>query len=265
MALDLVVSGATGRMGRALGRLIGEAEDLRALGGIAPDMPPEGAAALGYPEIVAADACGEMLRRADAVIDFSAPEQLAAILDRYGDDLAGKALLVGTTGLGDDLERRLDTLAGRAAVLVAANFSVGVNLLLELVERAARALPGEEYDIEVVEAHHRRKADAPSGTALALAKAAAAGRGVALDDVRTDGRSGRTGERPAGEIGIHALRGGDVVGEHAVHFLGARERIAIRHAASSRDLFAEGALVAARWLAGREPGKYAMADVLGLH
>ena len=118
--------------------------------------------------------------------------------------------------------------------------------------------------IEVVEAHHRRKADAPSGTALALARAAAAGRGVDLHDVRTDGRSGRMGERPAGEIGIHALRGGDVVGEHIVHFLGGRERLALSHAASSRDLFAEGALVAARWMAGRPAGRYTMKDVLGL-
>lgn len=267
MALELVVSGATGRMGRALGRLIREAEDLRALGGIAPDGPalPEGeAAGLGYPEIVPADRCGEMLRRADAVIDFSAPEQLAAIIDRYADDLAGRALLVGTTGLGDDVERRLEGLAGRAAVLVAANFSVGVNLLLGLVERAARALPAAEYDIEIVEAHHRRKADAPSGTALALARAAAMGREVALDQVRVDGRTGRTGERPAGEIGIHAVRGGDVVGEHTVQFLGGRERIALGHVAGSRDLFAEGALVAARWMTGREPGRYSMADVLGL-
>ena len=264
MALDLVVSGATGRMGRALGRLITDAEDLRALGGIAPETPPEGAAALGYPEIVPADAAGEMIRRADAIIDFSAPAQLAALLDSYGDDIAGGALLVGTTGLGGSLHARLDELAGTAAVLVAANFSIGVNLLLGLVERAARALDAEEYDSEIVEAHHRRKVDAPSGTALALARAAAAGRGVSLDDVRSDGRSGTTGERPTGEIGLHAVRGGDVVGEHIVHFLGGRERIGLSHSAASRDLFAEGALIAARWMTGKGPGMYGMADVLGL-
>ena len=264
MALELVVSGATGRMGRALGRLIVEAEDLRALGGIAPEPPAEGAAALGYPEIVRADAAGEMIRRADAVIDFSAPEQLETLLERYGDDLAGRALLVGTTGLGEQLKGRLSTLAARAPVLVAANFSIGVNLLLGLVGQAARALAAEEYDIEIVETHHRRKVDAPSGTALALAEAAAVGRGVELDAVRTDGRSERTGERPEGEVGIHAIRGGDVVGDHEVRFLGRRERIGLSHSASSRDLFGEGALVAARWMAGRGPGMYSMADVLGL-
>lgn len=264
MALELVVSGATGRMGRALGRLIVEAEDLRALGGIAPEPPAEGAPALGYPEIVPADSAGEMIRRADAVIDFSAPEQLETLLERYGDDLAGRPLLVGTTGLNEEMEGRLSALAARAPVLVAANFSIGVNLLLGLVEQAARTLAADEYDIEIVEAHHRRKVDAPSGTALALARAAAAGRAVELEDVRTDGRSGRTGERPPGEIGIHAIRGGDVVGDHVVRFLGGRERIGLSHSASSRDLFAEGALVAARWMTGRGPGRYSMADVLGL-
>lgn len=263
MALDLVVSGATGRMGRSLGRLISEAEDLRALGGIAPGTPAEGAAAIGYPEIVAADSAGEMIRRADVVIDFSAPEQLAILLDRHADDVAGRGLLVGTTGLDDALAGRLDRMGENAAVLVAANFSIGVNLLLALVERAARALPGEDYDVEIVETHHGRKVDAPSGTALALGRAAATGRDIGLEDVRRDGRTGRTGERPAGEIGIHAVRGGDVVGEHVVHFLGRRERIALSHAAASRELFAEGALVAARWLAGREAGRYGMEDMLG--
>jgi 4-hydroxy-tetrahydrodipicolinate reductase len=264
MALDLVVSGATGRMGRILGRLIEEAEDLRALGGIAPEEPPEGAAALGYPEIVPVERAGELVRRADAVIDFSAPTQLAGLLDGCAEALAGTAVLVGTTGLESELEDRLDRLGRTAPVLVAANFSLGVNLLLGLVERAAAALSASEYDIEVVETHHRRKEDAPSGTALALGRAAAAGRDRALDDVRRDGRSGRSGPRPEGEIGFHALRGGDVVGEHAVHLLGERERISLGHAALSRDLFAEGALVAARWLAGRDPGLYTMQDILGL-
>jgi 4-hydroxy-tetrahydrodipicolinate reductase len=262
MALDLVVSGATGRMGRILGRLIEEAEDLRALGGIAPDA--EDVDGSVYPEIVPVERADELVRRADAVIDFSAPEQLGKLLDTCGETLAGGALLVGTTGLDDPIEGRLDELAGRAAVLVAPNFSIGVNLLLGLVEQAARALPGDRYDIEVVEAHHRRKEDAPSGTALALGRAAASGREAELGEVRRDGRSGRTGARDTGEIGFHALRGGDVVGDHTVHFLGERERIALSHGALSRDLFAEGALEAARWMAGRGPGRYGMRDVLGL-
>lgn len=263
MALDLVVSGATGQMGRTLGRMIEEAEDLRTLGGIARRPPDEGSPALGYPEIVPADRAGEMVRRAEVVVDFSAPEQLSALVERYAADLEGRALVVGTTGLDDGLRERLRSLSERAAVLVAANFSVGVNLLLGLVEQAARALP-EGYDIEVVETHHRRKKDAPSGTALALGSAAATGRGVDLGESRRDGRSGRVGARTAREIGFHSLRGGGEPGEHIVHFLGDRERIALSHAAAGRDLFAEGALVAARWMAGREPGEYRMADVLGL-
>lgn len=264
MALDLVVSGATGRMGGILGRLITRAEDLRTLGGIAPDGEEHEAAELGYPEIVPVNDARELVRRAEAVLDFSAPEQLDALLGSCADELAGTALLVGTTGLDEEIQRRLDRAAERSPVLVAANFSPGVNLLLGLVERAARALPADEYDIEVVETHHRRKEDAPSGTALALGRAAAAGRERSLDDVRTDGRSGRTGSRPTGEIAFHALRGGDVVGEHAVHLLGERERIVLGHTAMSRDVFAEGALVATRWLVGRQPGRYTMKDVLGL-
>ena len=263
MPLDLVVSGATGRMGRALGRLVGEAEDLRALGGIVREAGPDRDAP-GYPQLVEAPASGDLIRDADVVVDFSAPQQLGTLLDAQADALAGRALVVGTTGLDASLEERLEDLSSKAAVLVAANFSVGVNVLLGLVERAARALDAESYDIEIVEAHHRRKEDAPSGTALALGRAAAAGRDVDLDSVRVDGRSGRTGKRPTGEVAFHALRGGDVVGEHEVHFLGGRERVTLGHGAMSRDLFAEGALVAARWLAGRDAGSYSMKDVLGL-
>lgn len=262
MALDLVVSGATGRMGRILGRLIDEAEDLRSLGGIAPDPAGDGEA--GYPEIVPVAEASELVRRADAVLDFSAPEQLAALLDGCADALAGRALLVGTTGIGEALSDRLDELAGAAAVLVAANFSVGINLLLGLVERAAAALPADRYDIEIVETHHGRKEDAPSGTALALGRAAARGRDASLPELRRDGRSGRVGPRPEGEIGFHAVRGGDVTGEHTVQLLGARERILLGHVAHGRELFAEGALVAARWMAGKGAGRYTMEDVLGL-
>jgi 4-hydroxy-tetrahydrodipicolinate reductase len=267
MALDLVVSGATGRMGRALARLIQEAEDLRVLGGIAPDADPADTGAApgaGYPEIVPVEDAGELVRRAEVVIDFSAPEQLARLIDHCAEPLAGKALLVGTTGFDDDLHQRLRELSDSVAVLVAPNFSVGVNVLLGLVEHAARALSADAYDIEITETHHGRKEDAPSGTALALARAAARGRDRELEQVRRDGRSGRTGTRPEGEIGLHALRGGGVAGEHIVHLLGERERIALSHNALDRDLFADGTLVAARWMATRGPGWYGMADVLGI-
>ena len=178
--------------------------------------------------------------------------------------MAGRSLVIGTTGLDADTERALADASTHAAVLTAANFSIGVNLLLGLTTRVAEALDADSFDIEVVEAHHRRKTDAPSGTALALARAAADGRGVDLEAVRRDGRSGDTGARPHGQIGLHAVRGGGVVGEHTVMFIGERERIELRHDALDRALFAEGALRAARWMAGRAPGRYTMQDVLGL-
>jgi 4-hydroxy-tetrahydrodipicolinate reductase len=265
MALDIVVSGATGRMGRALGRLIQEAPDLQAIGGIARTAATGGGAeGTGYPSIVDVPEAAEMLRRCAVLVDFSAPGQLGQLLDAHADTLKGRALVVGTTGIEADLEARLDRLSRSVAVLSAPNFSVGVNLLLGLVDRAAHVLPAGLYDVEVVEAHHARKEDAPSGTALAIGRAVADARGVPLDQVRRDGRSGRPGARTAGEIGFHALRGGNVVGEHAVHFIGARERLVLGHTAQSRDLFAEGALVAARWISGREPGRYTMAQALGL-
>ena len=254
--IRIAICGITGRMGQTLTELIDSADDLELAGGIAHDAPAD---ATG--PVVRMEHAQTVLARADVAIDFSAPAALQALIEQCGER---GALVVGTTGLDAQLEARLNALAKRMPVLVAANFSVGVNLLLGLVERAAAALPAERYDVEVVEAHHRRKVDAPSGTALALARAVAAGRAVALEDVRCDGRSGETGVRARGEIGIHALRGGNVVGAHTVHFLGERERIAISHEAQDRSLFAEGALVAARWLHGRAPGRYTMTDVLGI-
>jgi 4-hydroxy-tetrahydrodipicolinate reductase len=264
VASAVVVSGATGRMGRALGRLIGEATDLRVIGGIAPEPSRIGEHTFGYPRIVPVPDAGDLLRRSDVVIDFSAPEQLGQLLEVHAPQLRGRALVVGTTGLDAGLEAALDRLAGGTAVLTAPNFSVGVNLLLELVRRAARVLGPDEFDVEIVESHHAGKEDAPSGTALALGRVVAAARAAPPEGVRRDGRSGRPGARPTGEIAFHALRGGDVVGEHTVHFMGAREHVTLGHAAQSRDLFAEGALVAARWLSGKPAGRYTMAQVLGL-
>ena len=256
----VVVSGASGRMGSTLARLAAEDQTVLLVGGVDRDgaRPSE-----AFPDLRTAATAAELLAGADVVIDFSAPEFLRALLDSAGDALAGKALVVGTTGLGAEEEALLDRAAARSAVLTAANFSVGVNVLLALVEQAARAL-GDSYDVEIVEAHHRRKEDAPSGTALALGEAVAAGRGVDLSDVRRDGRSGRPGARPAGEIGFHALRGGSIVGEHDVMFVGELDRVEIVHRASDRALFAAGALRAAHWLAGRPAGRYGMRQVLGL-
>lgn len=262
-AVRVVLSGAGGRMGRTLARLASEGSGVEVLAGLDRDADAERACDIGCPVVVTPEGAGDLVRAADVVVDFSAPEFLARLVRAQGGALAGKALVVGTTGLGDEEHALLAGLSRSAAVLVAANFSVGVNLLSALVEQAARVL-GPAYDVEVVEAHHRRKVDAPSGTALELGRAVAAGRGVELDPVRRDGRSGRPGERPAGEIGFHSVRGGDVVGEHRVMFLGDRERLELAHLAQDRALFAEGALRAARWMAGKPAGAYTMRDVLGL-
>jgi 4-hydroxy-tetrahydrodipicolinate reductase len=235
-------------MGTVLARLISADSDLELAGGI-------GRGTL--------DAAREVLRSADVVIDFSAPTLLSTLLDEHRDSLAGRAVVVGTTGLDATVLDALATLATLSPVLCSANFSVGVNLLAALVEQAARVL-GDEYDAEIVETHHRRKTDAPSGTALELGRAIARGLGTDLEQVRRDGRAGHTAERPHGEIGMHAVRGGNVVGEHRVLLLGERERIELGHVATDRALFAEGALRAARWLAGRDPGSYTMQQVLGL-
>lgn len=256
----VVVSGATGRMGSTLARLIADEAGLALIGGLDRETHEP---AQGYPELRSISEAADLLQDADVVIDFSAPEFLRQLLIEQQAALAGCALVVGTTGLGPDETRLLDRAGQESAVLTAANFSVGVNVLLALVARATQAL-GEGYDVEIVEAHHRRKEDAPSGTALALAEAVAVARAVELDSVRTDGRSGRPGARPAGEIGVHAIRGGSLAGEHNVIFLGERDRIELVHRATDRALFAAGALRAAAWLAGRPAGRYRMRDVLGL-
>ena len=196
----------------------------------------------------------------EAVIDFSFHSAVPGFVARAAAE--GIAYVIGTTGLSADEQQAVDAAAQRIPVVQSGNYSLGVNLLLNLVETAARTL-GAGYDIEVVEMHHRHKKDAPSGTALMLAKAAAAGRGEELDKVSVFGRKGMVGERPEGEIAIHALRGGSVVGDHTVMFAGDVERVEITHKAQSREAFAAGALKAAQWAVGRNPGIYTMRDVLG--
>jgi 4-hydroxy-tetrahydrodipicolinate reductase len=255
----VVICGIRGRMGRTLVRLAAERDDLEVAGGIGRART-EG----GGMRVVTADDAPDLMRAADVVIDFSTPAATNALLQHSADALDGRALVIGTTGLSAQTQQRLAELSARTAVLTAANFSLGVNLLLGLTERVAATLPAADFDIEIVEAHHRRKTDAPSGTALALGEAAAQGRGTALASIRRDGRSADTGARPPGEIAFHALRGGGIVGEHRVLFAGEREIIELRHEALDRAVFAEGALIAARWIAGRQPGRYTMQDVLGL-
>jgi 4-hydroxy-tetrahydrodipicolinate reductase len=226
--------------GGALGKDAGE------LAGIAP---------LGVQ--VGAD-LGASLTNLDVVIDFSAASAVAATADACA--AAGVALLVGTTGLDERTRQQLDAASTRVPVLVSANTSLALNVLLELVQRAARALP-VSYDIEIFEAHHRHKVDAPSGTALVLGEAAAAGRGEQLR--RPASLTGvAAGKRAPGGIGFSVARGGDVVGEHDVRFLGEGEQLRLSHVATDRAIFARGAVAAALWLATRPGGRYQMADFL---
>jgi len=196
----------------------------------------------------------------EGVIDFSYHTAVPAAIRKAADD--GLAYVIGTTGLTPDEQAVVDEAAKKIPVVQSGNYSLGVNLLLELVKKAAKVL-GPEYDVEVVEMHHRHKKDAPSGTALMLAKSAAEGRGVSLDDKAVFGRKGDIGERPEGEIAIHALRGGSVVGDHTVMFAGDVERVELTHRAQGREAFAAGALRALSWAAGKAPGIYDMRNVLG--
>ena len=197
----------------------------------------------------------------EVFVDFSAPDGLEYHLEQAVE--AGRPIVIGTTGLADEHERMIEAAAERIAVLQAFNTSLGVNLLVHLVREAAARL-GADWDIEIVEMHHRHKADAPSGTALLLGTAAAEGRGVELEAVAERGRDGIAGARREGAIGFAALRGGSVAGDHQVVFAGEGERIELGHRAETRAIFARGAIRAAEWLVGKPPGRYRMSDVLGL-
>lgn len=267
MPSKIAVLGAAGRMGRAVLSCAGEAGDWQVVGAAAH----AGSAALGRDagELAGTAPLGVALtadlhaavRGADVAVDFTLPAATVANLDACA--AAGTALVIGTTGLDAEHFRAMEDAACRIAIVYARNTSVGVNVFIDLVARAAGAL-GEDYDVEIVEAHHRHKADAPSGTALALGEAIAAARGVRLDDVAVFGRHGRTGPRASGSIGFAVVRGGNIVGEHAVKFIGGEEHVELAHRAFDRRTFAHGALRAARWAAGSAPGLYSMADVLGL-
>ncbi len=263
----IVVTGASGRMGRTLVGLIGASDKVRLVGcveraghaWIGRDVGEAmGGAALG---VTVTDDPLEAFATAQAVVDFTSP---AASVEFAA--LAAQARcvhVVGTTGLEAEHHRRLDLAAHHAVIIQAGNMSLGVNLLTRLTQKVAQALDAD-WDIEIVEAHHRMKVDAPSGTALMLGQAAAAGRGVRLEDAKVSGRDGITGARVPGAIGFSAIRGGDVVGEHDVIFAADGERIVLRHLATDRSIFARGALRAAIWGLTRKPGRYDMMDVLGL-
>ena len=261
------VAGAAGRMGQTLVRQIAEAEGCALAA--ATETPGHSALGRDAGELAGLDPVGvavtddaaAMFGACEVVLDFTTPE--ATVAHARLAAKTGTILVAGTTGLTPDHQAALEESAHEAVIVWAPNMSVGVNLLLGLTERAAAAL-GEDFDVEIVEMHHRDKLDAPSGTALALGRAAANGRGVSLEDVQVRGRDGATGARRPGTIGFASVRGGDVVGDHSVIFAGQGERLELTHRAASRGIYALGAVRAALWARGRAPGLYAMADVLAL-
>jgi 4-hydroxy-tetrahydrodipicolinate reductase len=256
-AIRTVIVGATGRMGTQMLRLLPEFPSLKLVGAVASERSAASGKHAAVPVTISA-ALPPLLEGADLVIDFSSASAAAAHVAACS--AARVALLLGTSGLPPELEAPLAAAAEHIPLLVAPNTSPGVTLLLELVRQAAQALP-RGYDIEIIEAHHRDKLDAPSGTALALGAAAAAGRGSNLDAAAVYARRGHGAPRQAGQIGFAVMRGGDVVGEHEVCFLGDGERLLLGHSATDRSVFARGALLAGQWLAGKAAGRYAMRDV----
>ena len=263
----VVITGGSGRMGQMLINAV-LASDALALVGVLEREGHDwvgqdvgvcmGGQAVG---VTVSDDAVATFAKAQAVIDFTAPAATVAFAE-----LAAQARavhVIGTTGLTDDDIAKLDAAARHAVIVRAGNMSLGVNLLVQLTKKVAAALD-EDFDIEIIEAHHHHKVDAPSGTALMLGEAAAQGRGVNLRDVTDSGRDGITGARTRGDIGFSAIRGGDIVGEHDVLFAAAGERIKLSHIATDRGIFARGALKAALWGQNQKPGSYDMFDVLGL-
>lgn len=263
----LVVMGVSGRMGQMLLRVVTESPAVRLVGALErPGHPWLGrdvgeVSGMGPLGVIVSDDPVEAMAKAQAVLDFTTPEatvQMAEIAAQ-----ARAVHVIGTTGLDAGHLEKLRLAARHAIIVRAGNMSLGVNLLAQITRQVARALDAD-WDIEIVEAHHRHKVDAPSGTALMLGEAAAEGRGIELGLHKIAGRDGITGERPRGAIGFSSIRGGDIVGEHEVIFAGEGERVVLGHVATDRAIFARGALKAALWGQGHKPGEYDMLDVLGL-
>ena len=263
----IVITGASGRMGQMLIKTVLASDKCRLVAAL--ERPGHdwvgrdvGTMLGGQPQgLMVTDDTVEAFAKAQAVIDFTAP---AATVGFAGLAAQARAVhVIGTTGLSDADLKAINAASRHAVIVRAGNMSLGVNLLTRLTEKVAAALD-EDFDIEVIEAHHNRKVDAPSGTALMLGQAAAEGRGTTLDKVSDRGRDGITGARKRGDIGFSAIRGGDIVGEHDVLFAAAGERIVLRHIATDRGVFARGALKAALWGQDRAPGEYDMMDVLGI-
>jgi 4-hydroxy-tetrahydrodipicolinate reductase len=263
----VAVFGAAGRMGRAVLGCMTEASDLKLVGAIGePRDPALGrdageVAGLAHAGITLSDDPLAALHGAHVAIDFTLPTATEPNLRACV--ASGTALVIGTTGLEDKHLKSMEKAAYEIPIVYARNMSIGVNVFIDLVARAARVL-GEDYDVEIGEAHHRHKADAPSGTALALGDAIAGAKGRKLSDVAVYARHGHTGPRVPGTIGFSVTRGGNIIGEHVVRFISGEEHVEFTHRAFDRVTFARGAIRAARWTAGRAPGLYSMIDVLGL-
>jgi 4-hydroxy-tetrahydrodipicolinate reductase len=266
--MGLVVVGAAGRMGQTLIRTVADIAGARIVGAVERSGSPMlgrdagEIAGVGTSGVIISDDPLPVFAKADGVLDFSIP---AATVEFAGYAAQARVVhVIGTTGCTPDDDAKIAAAARHATIVKSGNMSLGVNLLAVLVEQAARALGPEDFDIEILEMHHKHKVDAPSGTALLLGEAAAKGRGVALagNDVRV--RDGHTGPRRAGSIGFATLRGGSVVGEHSVFLSGLGERVTLSHHAEDRAIFARGAVKAALWARDRKPGLYSMRDVLGL-
>jgi 4-hydroxy-tetrahydrodipicolinate reductase len=267
MTLKVAVHGAAGRMGRSvIAEVIADAGAVLAAAVDRSDCPAIGrdaGALVGHPGAVDVALTADLepaIRAAEVVIDFALPGAVPFLATACADD--STPLVIGTTGLDDAALSAIEALAKKAPVVVAPNFSVGVNALWYLSARAVELL-GPDFDLEIVEMHHRHKVDAPSGTAVRLAEAVSRARGLDAKMAPVHGRSGQVGVRKTDEIGVLALRGGDVVGEHTLVMAGPGERLEITHRAHDRSIFARGSLRAAHWVVGRKPGRYDMADVLG--
>ncbi len=265
--LKIAILGASGRMGNALIECISAGDDLELVGATTetadPDLGRDAAELARLPAagVPLTDDRGQALHDAHVAIDFTLPA--ATIANALACVESGKPLVVGTTGLEDKHVEALKSAARDIPVVVGRNMSVGVNVFMDLVARAAAAL-GEDYDVEITEAHHRHKVDAPSGTAIALGEAVARTKGRSLEELAIHGRHGQIGPRVPGTIGFSVIRGGDIVGDHKVLFAAPEETVEFSHHAIDRRCFARGALRAARWAAGQAPGYYGMDDVLGL-
>lgn len=265
--IKAVVTGATGRMGSTIIRVITESESIGLVGAIESEGHPflgrdaGEVAGIGPLGINISDGLGESLEKADVLIDFTSPTGTLLHLQQAVE--TGKAIVIGTTGFSKEEQGKIKGLSSRIPCVLSPNMSTGINLIFKIVQDMARILD-DEYDVEIMEAHHRHKKDAPSGTALRMAKVLAEALGRDIDQVGKYTRFGIIGERDRKEIGVQSLRAGDIVGDHTILFGGPGERIELTHRAHSRECFARGAVRAAKWVVNQKPGLYDMMDVLGL-